>query len=95
MEAKHQSVGYDKNIKKGKKKELIKNIANAETLKIESIANKSKESVVATEGEAYIVGIVNEMIEGAEERTKDIVEGSECVVSGLGHDNSTCLSGAV
>ena len=33
--------------------------------------------------------------EGMQERTRDVVEGSECVVNGLGHDNATCLSGAV
>ena len=29
------------------------------------------------------------------ERTRNVVEGSESVVSGLGHDNATCLSSAV
>ena len=33
--------------------------------------------------------------EGMKERTRNVVEGSESVVSGLGHDNATCLSGAV
>jgi hypothetical protein len=33
--------------------------------------------------------------EGTEETTRDVVEGYEGVVSGLGQDNTTCLSGAV
>ena len=33
--------------------------------------------------------------EGMKERTRNVVEGSESVVSGLGHANPTCLSGAV
>ncbi len=33
--------------------------------------------------------------EGTEERTKDVAESGEGVVSGLGQDNATCLSGAV
>ena len=33
--------------------------------------------------------------ERTEEMTGDVVEGSEGVVSGLGHDNAMCLSGAV
>ena len=32
---------------------------------------------------------------GTEETTRDVVEGYEGVVSGLGQDNATCLSGAV
>ena len=32
---------------------------------------------------------------GTEERTRDVVEGYEGVVSDLGQDNATCLSGAV
>ena len=32
---------------------------------------------------------------GTEERTKDVVEGYEGVVSDLGQDNATCLSGNV
>jgi hypothetical protein len=32
---------------------------------------------------------------GTEERTKYVVEGYEGVVSDLGQDNATCLSGAV
>ena len=75
MEAKHQNTGYDKkSTKKAKKKEQIMDIANAEKLKIESIANKSKEAVAATEGEAKIVGIVNEMIEEAKERTIKLID---------------------
>ena len=33
--------------------------------------------------------------EGTEETTRDVVEGSEGIISNLGHDNATCLSGAV
>ena len=33
--------------------------------------------------------------DGTEKRTRGIVEGSEGVVSRLGRDNATCLSGAV
>ena len=33
--------------------------------------------------------------EGMKERTRNVVDGSEGVVSRPGHDNSTCLSGAV
>ena len=33
--------------------------------------------------------------EGMEERTTNVVEGSEGVASFLGHENTTCLSGAV
>ena len=33
--------------------------------------------------------------EGMKERTRNVVEGSEGVVSRLGHDNATWLSGAV
>ena len=74
MEAKHQNTGYDKKNIKKEKKEQIMNIVSAEKLKIESIANKSKEAVAATEGEAKIVGIVNEMIEEAKERTIKLID---------------------
>ena len=33
--------------------------------------------------------------DGTEKSTRDVVEGSECVVSGLGHDHATWLRGAV
>ena len=33
--------------------------------------------------------------DGTEKRTRDVVEGSEGIVSRLGHDIATCLSGAV
>ena len=33
--------------------------------------------------------------EGTEAMPRDVVEGYEGVVSGLGQDNTTCLSGAV
>jgi len=33
--------------------------------------------------------------EGTEDTTRDVGEGSEGVISGLGHDNATCLSSAV
>ena len=33
--------------------------------------------------------------EGMKERTRNVVEGSKGVASFLGHDNTTCLSGAV
>ena len=33
--------------------------------------------------------------EGMKQRTRDVVKGSEGVVSRLGRDNTTCLSGAV
>ena len=33
--------------------------------------------------------------EGMKERTRNVVEGYEGVASFLGHDNTTCLSGAV
>ena len=33
--------------------------------------------------------------DGTGKSTRDVVEGSEGVVSGLGHDNATWLSGAV
>ena len=75
MEAKHQNTGDDKkSTKKAKKNEQIMDIVNADKMKIESIANKSKESVAATEGEAKIVDIVNEMIEEAKERTIKLID---------------------
>ena len=33
--------------------------------------------------------------EGTEERTEDVAESGEGVISSLRHDNATCLSGAV
>ena len=39
--------------------------------------------------------VVKQSREGTETRTKAVVAGGEVVVSGLGHHNATCLSGAV
>jgi len=33
--------------------------------------------------------------EGTEELPRDVVDGYEGITIGLGHDNATCLSGAV
>ena len=46
-------------------------------------------------GDGFRATLVPNNRERTEETTRDIVEGSEGVVSGLGHDNATCLSGAV
>ena len=39
--------------------------------------------------------LVSNNREGTEELPRDVVDGYEGVASGLGQDNTTCLSGAV
>ena len=46
-------------------------------------------------GDGFRATLVPNNRERTEETTRDIVEDSEGVVSGLGHDTATCLSGAV
>ena len=46
-------------------------------------------------GVGFWATLVSNNCEGKEAMARDIVEGYEGVVSGLRHDNATCLSGAV
>ena len=46
-------------------------------------------------GDGFWATLVPNNREVTEETTRDVVEGSEGIVSNLGHDNATCLSGAV
>ena len=46
-------------------------------------------------GDGFWATLVSNNCEGTEELPRDVVEGYEGVVSGLGHDHATCLSGAV
>ena len=46
-------------------------------------------------GDGFWATLVSNNCEGTEETTRDVVEGYDGVVSGLGQDNATCLSDAV
>ena len=52
-------------------------------------------NVLGESGSGFWATLVSNNREGTEERTRDVVEGYEGVVSDLGQDNATCLSGAV
>ena len=46
-------------------------------------------------GVGFWATLMSNNCEGTDAMARDIVEGYEGVVSGLRHDNATCLSGAV
>jgi hypothetical protein len=46
-------------------------------------------------GDGFWATLVSNNREGTEAMARDVVNGYEGVVSGLGQDNATCLSGAV
>jgi len=51
--------------------------------------------VLGESGFGFWATLVSINREGTEAMTRDIDEGCKSIVSGLGHDNATCLSGAV
>ena len=46
-------------------------------------------------GDGFWATLVSNNCEGTDKRARYVVEGSDGITSGLGHDNAMCLSGAV